>query len=76
MTGSLYEMAVFSKVVAAGSLSAAARDLGVSTAVVSRRLAALEARGLRVIPAFAAGLDARPAIDRFFRRDARSRRMN
>jgi magnesium chelatase subunit H len=27
----------------------------------------LEARGLRVIPAFAAGLDSRPAIDRFFR---------
>jgi DNA-binding transcriptional LysR family regulator len=46
----LYEMSVFSKVVAAGSLSAAARDLGVSTAVVSRRLAALEARlGVRLI---------------------------
>ena len=30
---------------------------------------ALEARGLRVIPAFAAGLDARPAIERFFIRD-------
>ncbi len=28
---------------------------------------ALEARGLRVIPAFAGGLDARPAIDAFFR---------
>ena len=28
---------------------------------------ALEARGLRVIPAFASGLDARPAIDQFFR---------
>jgi magnesium chelatase subunit H len=27
---------------------------------------ALEARGLRVIPAFASGLDARPAIERFF----------
>ena len=36
--------------VAAGSLSAAARDLGVSTAVVSRRLAALEARlGVRLV---------------------------
>jgi magnesium chelatase subunit H len=32
-------------------------------------IAALEARGLSVIPAFAAGLDARPAIDRYFRRD-------
>ncbi len=29
-------------------------------------IAALESRGLRVIPAFAAGLDARPAIDAFF----------
>jgi len=29
-------------------------------------IAALESRGLRVIPAFASGLDARPAIDRFF----------
>ena len=49
MGDSLYEMSVFSKVVATGSLSAAARDLGVSTAVVSRRLAALEARlGVRL----------------------------
>ncbi|MFN7863110.1 MAG: magnesium chelatase subunit H [Curvibacter sp.] len=30
---------------------------------------ALQARGLRVIPAFASGLDARPAIDRYFRQD-------
>ncbi|MEM1029581.1 MAG: magnesium chelatase subunit H [Myxococcota bacterium] len=29
----------------------------------------LEARGYRVIPAFAAGLDARPAIERYFERD-------
>ena len=29
-------------------------------------IAALEARGLRVIPAFATGLDARPAIEKFF----------
>lgn len=29
-------------------------------------IAALEARGLKVIPAFAAGLDARPAIERYF----------
>jgi len=47
---SLYEMSVFSRVVAAGSLSAAARDLGISTAGVSRRLAALEARlGVRLL---------------------------
>ena len=35
-------------------------------------IAALEARGLRVVPAFAAGLDARPAIERFFMRDGRA----
>ncbi len=50
MGDSLYEMSVFAKVVASGSLSSAARDLGVSTAVVSRRLAALEARlGVRLL---------------------------
>ena len=32
-------------------------------------IAALEARGLKVIPAFSTGLDQRPAIDRFFMRD-------
>lgn len=32
---------------------------------------ALEARGLRVIPAFATGLDARPAIEAFFKKDHR-----
>jgi DNA-binding transcriptional LysR family regulator len=43
-------MLVFSKVVQAGSLSAAARELGVSTAVVSRTLAALETRlGVRLV---------------------------
>ncbi|MDH4174766.1 MAG: LysR family transcriptional regulator, partial [Betaproteobacteria bacterium] len=43
-------MLVFSKVVQAGSLSAAARELGVSTAVVSRTLAALEAHlGVRLV---------------------------
>ena len=35
-------------------------------------IAAMEARGLRVVPAFAAGLDARPAIDRFFMKDGRA----
>src|SRR4029079_3620907 len=44
MADTLQETAVFSKVVGAGSLSAAARELSVSTAVVSRRLAALESR--------------------------------
>jgi magnesium chelatase subunit H len=32
-------------------------------------IAALEARGLKVIPAFASGLDSRPAIERFFMAD-------
>ncbi|MDC6168916.1 magnesium chelatase subunit H [Paucibacter sp. XJ19-41] len=32
-------------------------------------ITALEARGLRVIPAFATGLDARPAIDAYFHQD-------
>ncbi|HEY4986100.1 MAG TPA: magnesium chelatase subunit H [Bradyrhizobium sp.] len=35
-------------------------------------IAAFEAKGLRVIPAFASGLDQRPAIDRFFVKDGRS----
>src|SRR5580765_1807275 len=43
-------MTVFAKVVGAGSLSAAARELGLSPALVSRNLAALEARlGVRLI---------------------------
>ncbi len=33
---------------------------------------ALEARGLRVIPAFASGLDARPAIEQYFMADGRA----
>ena len=50
MADTLQEMAVFAKVVAAGSLSAAARELGSSPAVVSRRLAALESRlGVRLV---------------------------
>jgi magnesium chelatase subunit H len=35
-------------------------------------ITALEARGLRVIPAFATGLDSRPAIEAFFLKDGRS----
>ena len=50
MPDALQEMSVFSKVVGAGSLSAAARELGLSIALVSRRLAALESRlGVRLI---------------------------
>ena len=47
---SFQQMAVFAKVVGAGSLSAAARELGLSPALVSRKLSALEARlGVRLI---------------------------
>jgi magnesium chelatase subunit H len=35
-------------------------------------IAALEARGLRVVPVFATGLDARPAIEKFFLEDGRT----
>jgi magnesium chelatase subunit H len=35
-------------------------------------IAAIEARGLRVIPAFASGLDARPAIERYFVRNGKA----
>jgi DNA-binding transcriptional LysR family regulator len=43
-------MAVFARVVATGSLSAAARELSLSAAMVSRRLAALESRlGVRLV---------------------------
>ncbi len=35
-------------------------------------IAALEARGLRVVPVFATGLDARPAIERFLMKDGRA----
>ena len=50
MPDSLSEMATFVKVVGAGSLSGAARDLGLSPAMVSRTLASLEARlGARLL---------------------------
>ncbi len=35
-------------------------------------IAAFEARGLRVVPAFASGLDGRPAIERYFVKDGRA----
>ncbi len=43
--------------------------LGGNTAHYDGVIAALEAKGLRVVPAFAHGLDARPAIERYFLRD-------
>jgi magnesium chelatase subunit H len=35
-------------------------------------IAALEVQGLQVVPAFASGLDSRPAIERFFMKDGRA----
>src|SRR5688572_19790588 len=50
MADALQELTVFSRIVGTGSLSAAARELAMSPAVVSRRLAALEARlGVQLI---------------------------
>ena len=50
MARSLDEMVAFTKTVATASLSAAARELGVSAAAVSRKLATLEARlGVRLL---------------------------
>jgi DNA-binding transcriptional LysR family regulator len=50
MADALQEITVFARIVATGSLSAAARDLAMSPAFVSRQLAALEARlGVRLI---------------------------
>ena len=45
--------------------------LGNDTGHYDGVIAAFEARGLRVIPAFSSGLDARPAIDAFFVRDGK-----
>mgnify|MGYP001765187222 CR=1 FL=1 len=43
-----------------------------NTAHYDAVIAAFEARGLQVVPAFASGLDARPALERFFMRDGRA----
>lgn len=43
--------------------------LAADTAHYDGVIRAFEARGMRVIPAYAGGLDARPAIDRYFKRD-------
>src|SRR5260370_28439601 len=50
MLDDLNELRTFQRILATGSLSAAARDLGVGLAVVSKRLASLERRaGQRLI---------------------------
>lgn len=43
-----------------------------NTAHYDAVITSLQARGLRVIPAFASGLDARPAMDRFFKQGGES----
>lgn len=43
-----------------------------NTAHYDAVIAAFEARGIRVIPSFASGLDARPAVDRYFTSGGRS----
>ena len=43
-----------------------------NTAHYDGAIAALEARGLDVVPAFASGLDNRPAVDAFFTKDGRA----
>ena len=45
--------------------------LAANTAHYDGVIAALEAKGLRAIPAFSAGLDARPAVERFFMKDGK-----
>ncbi|MBS0252240.1 MAG: magnesium chelatase subunit H [Proteobacteria bacterium] len=52
-----------------GLLVMRAHVLAGDTAHYDGVIDALEARGLRVIPAFATGLDARPAIEAFFKKD-------
>lgn len=50
MSSSLADMEIFARVVATGNMSAAARDLGLSPAVVSKRLGKLEERlGTRLL---------------------------
>jgi len=50
MLDNLLELTIFARIVATGSLSGAARDLDLSLAVVSKRLAALEERlGVRLL---------------------------
>jgi magnesium chelatase subunit H len=56
-----------------GLLLMRAYVLAGDTAHYDAVIRALEARGLRVLPAFACGLDARPAIDAYFRGEDGSR---
>jgi magnesium chelatase subunit H len=55
-----------------GLLTMRSYVLAGNTAHYDGVIAAFEARGLRVIPAFASGLDARPAIERYFVRNGKA----
>ena len=55
-----------------GLLVMRAYVLAGNTAHYDGVIAALEARGLQVLPAFSSGLDARPAVEVFFMRDGRA----
>ncbi len=46
--------------------------LGNDTGHYDGVIAAMEARGLRVVPAFASGLDSRPAVEKFFMADGKA----
>ncbi|MEO1707045.1 MAG: magnesium chelatase subunit H [Pseudomonadota bacterium] len=60
-----------SKKPAVGLLLMRSYLLGGDTAHYDGVIAALEAKGMRVIPAFASGLDGRPAIEKYFLKDGK-----
>lgn len=69
MADSISELVVFSRVVDSGGFSAAARTLGMSTAMVSRTVAALEARlGARLLDRNTRRTSPTPAGARFHER--------
>lgn len=68
--GALVPLAPAAKVGTVGLLILRSYVLAEDTAHYDGVIAALEAQGLEVIPAFASGLDARPAIEAFFEREA------
>jgi len=69
----LQELAPKAKTGTVGLLVLRSYVLAEDTSHYDGVIAALEAQGLEVIPAFASGLDARPAIEAFFERDGRTR---
>ncbi len=72
MTEKLSDLPVKGKRGRVGVLVMRSYLLAGNTAHYDGVLAALEARGLDVVPAFATGLDVRPAVDKFFQQNGRS----